>query len=186
MEEGKASIELKSARKEELTLPVAPHRWPDPQQPSPHAWLFQHNPPPLFWWALQFGRDVVMQQEVCQVAVIQTEEEGEDEEAWSVAASKCGLDLCGSTSMSGRAAWEDHICPVLHPGKSHEVESGRETSTVADDDGWRLWFLLITPQRAAATRSQLCEVSLLHTPVFAHYFLTCGFSSSSCSDFQTS
>lgn len=99
---------------------------------------------------------------------------------------KCGLDLCGSPSKSDRAASGDHICPVLHPGGSREAERGRETSRVADDDGWRLWFLLITPQRAVATPRQLGEVSMLHAAVFSHYFLICCSSSSSSSAFQAS
>lgn len=45
------------------------------QGPSPHTWPSHQKPPAPLWWALQFGRDVVMQQEPCQGAVIQTEEE---------------------------------------------------------------------------------------------------------------
>lgn len=50
---------------------VAPHS----QGPSPHTWPSHQKPPAPLWWALQFGRDVVMQQEPRQGAVIQTQEE---------------------------------------------------------------------------------------------------------------
>lgn len=43
--------------------------------PSPHTWPFQQKPPAPLWWVLQFGRDLVMQQEPCQGAVTHTEEE---------------------------------------------------------------------------------------------------------------
>lgn len=52
-----------------------PNSWSHSQGPSPHTWPSHQKAPAPLWWALQFGRDVVMQQEPCQGAVIQTEEE---------------------------------------------------------------------------------------------------------------
>lgn len=73
------------------------------------------------------------------------------------------------------------IWPDLHPGGSQEAKRrqalvwGEQTCRVPADDGWRLWFLLITPQRAAAVKSHCYTLLFL-----AHYFLIC------CSAFHAS
>lgn len=84
---------------------------------------------------------------------IQSEEEDEE-------AAKCGLDLCGSESVSDRAASEDRSCAVLHPGGG-----GREGNVTTC--WWRRLSTLVSPNYP----SKCCGYT---QPVVWSLTVTCG------------